>query len=207
MKRTALLLALLMGLISCNNQAKTKESFENLNSTVGVVDSVLKSNSMDKKPVVEIQQKWLLEFKGKSTNRLIWDERFSELKDFIIPDREVNLLGFPNTLKESFAAVIGGPPNEIKIDTTMNFMVASACRQHSCSEKGFLWFDLLSNKGVIAIVNHFPNRKYNDTPHLYISSKNYASKNQFKEQLIFEIKEWLKNEGLDIPESKWIYEF
>jgi len=205
MKKITLLLALLTGILSCNNQVK--KSIKNSSPFKGVVDTTIKSYPVDKKPVVEIQQKWLLEFKGKSTNTLIWDERFSELEDIVIPDREVNLLGFPNTLKESFTSVIGGPPNEIKIETNKNYMVASACRQHSCSEKGFLWFDLLANKGVIAIVNHFPNKMYNDTPHLYVSSKNVAAKNQLNEQLIFEIKEWLKNEDLDIPESRWTYEF
>ncbi len=205
MRKTALFLALLTGLLSCNNQVK--KSIDNSNPPKEVVDATLKSNPVDKKPVVEIQQKWLLEFKEKSTNALIWDKRFSELKDIIIPDREVNLLGFPNTLKESFNAVIGGPPNTIKLDTNKNYMIASACRQHSCSEKGFLWFDLLANKGAMAIVNHFPNKVYSNTPHLYIASKNYSCENELNEHLIFEIKEWLKNENLDIPESKWTYEF
>ncbi|PXX98930.1 hypothetical protein DF185_16285 [Marinifilum breve] len=160
-------------------------------------------NSINK----EIQFNWLLDFNEKSTNTLVHDKRFEELKEIVIPDRNLRLLGFDSTLKRTFTSVMGGPPNQVKIDTTQNYLVASACRRGSCSEKGFIWFDLLSNKGVIAIVNHFPTKDYSDQPHLYITSKNYQSQTELREMVISEIKAWLKTERLTIPQDYWTFDF
>ncbi|MFA8436896.1 MAG: hypothetical protein ACEPOZ_20505 [Marinifilaceae bacterium] len=176
-------------------------------STIALADSYKKSKQENKNSIPDISQKWLLEFDSKSTNALIWDKRFTEVKEMIIPDRNVHLLGFERTLKESLSMVMGGAPNPIKIDTTQNYMVASACRQNSCDEKGFIWYDLIANKGIIAIVNHFPLKKYTNTPHLYITSKNYKNLQEIKQSAIKEIKEWLKNENLEISQNNWTYEF
>ncbi len=153
---------------------------------------------------INYDNNWLLKYKDKTSNSLIRSEktRFSKIIKLIIPDRKSNLLGFKSSLESDFLKVIGGSPNKIKFKDNRH-MILSACRFHSCSEKGFMWFDLITSNGIIAIINYHPNGSYNKNPHLSISSKAYNSLYELPKIAVDQLEEWLKIEGLSIEKNRW----
>lgn len=151
----------------------------------------------------DFEHKWLIEYDGSTTNSLIWDNRFSKIVDLVIPESESNLLGFKSTIKSNFSEVIGGPPNDVSFSYRNRYMTISACRHHSCDEKGFMWFDLETNKGLIAIINFFPEGAYSKYQHLAITSKTYDSLNNIPESVLIQIEKWLMEEDVIINKTRW----
>lgn len=75
---------------------------------------------------------WMLSYADRSTNALIWDQRFNGVVEQSLPP---SLSG--TVLKD-----LGGPPNPVfVVGTTLS---ASACVAHSCPDKGFFWIDTIN---------------------------------------------------------------
>lgn len=72
---------------------------------------------------------WMLNYAGRSTNALIWDQR-------IIGVVEESL---PSSLSGTVLEGLGGPPNPVFV--VGHTLSASACVAHSCPDKGFFWID------------------------------------------------------------------
>ncbi|HWJ94965.1 MAG TPA: hypothetical protein VNT33_09600, partial [Telluria sp.] len=73
---------------------------------------------------------WVLSYQNKSTNEFIWDKRTESLVRRTLPPRFSRLV----------LGALGGPPDPV-IVTAGRFASMSACRAHSCIEKGFFWVD------------------------------------------------------------------
>ncbi|MFC0167331.1 lysozyme inhibitor LprI family protein [Pseudoduganella danionis] len=86
---------------------------------------------------------WLLQYEGKSTNQLIWDKRFVALVNSRVPP----------ALSDNVAMALGGPPDPVVVEDH-RYVSMSACRPHSCTEKGFLWIDAETGMGIGAF--HVP---------------------------------------------------
>jgi uncharacterized protein YecT (DUF1311 family) len=72
---------------------------------------------------------WMLSYKGRSTNALIWDHRINGVLEESLPP----------SLSGTVLERLGGPPNPIfVVGSTLS---ASACVPHSCPDKGFFWID------------------------------------------------------------------
>lgn len=80
---------------------------------------------------------WLLGYQGKSTNEFIWDKRARELVNTRIP----------SALSDDVLTALGGPPDPVVI-VDGRYASVSACRPHSCTEKGFLWVDTKTGIGL-----------------------------------------------------------
>ncbi|MRW92313.1 DUF1311 domain-containing protein [Duganella sp. FT80W] len=76
------------------------------------------------------QADWPLSYEGKSTNQFILDKRATQLVNSRLP----------SALSEQVLASLGGPPDAVLI-AQRRYVSVSACRPHSCDEKGFLWVD------------------------------------------------------------------
>lgn len=89
----------------------------------------------------------------ESTNQLIWDPAFREARQAFIGDRPAGWLYEDGTMLEQVAAVLGGPSKE-PVYFSDGLVRFSACRWHSCDEKGAV---VLTTEGeIIAIgVIHF----------------------------------------------------
>jgi uncharacterized protein YecT (DUF1311 family) len=73
---------------------------------------------------------WMLQYQGKSTNEFIWDKRAGTLVNTRVPAM----------LSDFLLAALGGPPDPVVVAGN-RYVSVSACRPHSCTEKGFLWVD------------------------------------------------------------------
>lgn len=83
------------------------------------------------------QSAWLLDYQGKSANELIWDRRTKRLVQTRVP----------SALSGKVLSGLGGPPNPVFV-VADRYVSTSACRAHSCIEKGFLWVDTHTGIGL-----------------------------------------------------------
>ncbi|WP_194768432.1 hypothetical protein [Tamlana sp. I1] len=148
---------------------------------------------------------WLFQYKNKTTNSLIWDQRFHRIHKKVVPRESFSyMLGFESTFTHIFNETIGGPPDNIVFNEERNYFVISACRLHSCDEKGFMWFDYNTEKGIVGIVHYFNKKEeYIDYPLLTIASNNFKSKKEIPESAILELKKWLQEKNLKIAPKDW----
>ena len=88
--------------------------------------------------------------KTTNTNQLIWKNEFKNLIKENIPTLEIYLgmtkKSETSILYDNFIEVLSGPPNELKFYNNGRYVVATACRHQSCSEKGLLWIDTQKKK-------------------------------------------------------------
>jgi hypothetical protein len=70
----------------------------------------------------------------RDTNELIWDKTFEGEVQRFLGRRRASYLGRPGGLADQMIEVLGGPPDDpTKIGSRFRF---TACRAHSCDEKG-----------------------------------------------------------------------
>jgi len=88
-----------------------------------------------------------------NTNRLVWDKAFQEALAEFIGDRPAGWLYEDGTMLGQVRAVLGGPPDR-PVHFGNNLIRFSACRHHSCDEKGAV---VLTTDGEIIAVGvlHF----------------------------------------------------
>jgi uncharacterized protein YecT (DUF1311 family) len=83
------------------------------------------------------QPAWLLAYRGKSTNELAWDGRTQRLVETLVP----------SSVSAKVLPALGGPPDPVFVASD-RYVSASACRPHSCTEKGFIWVDTQARIGL-----------------------------------------------------------
>jgi uncharacterized protein YecT (DUF1311 family) len=71
----------------------------------------------------------MLNYEGRSTNALIWDQRINGVVESSLP----------SSLSGTVLKGLGGPPNPVFV--VRPTLSASACVAHSCPDKGFFWID------------------------------------------------------------------
>ncbi|WP_149999633.1 hypothetical protein [Iodidimonas gelatinilytica] len=93
----------------------------------------------------------------RNTNRLMWDPAFREAREAFIGDRPAGWLYENGTMLGQVNTVLGGPPDE-PVYFSDNLVRFSACRPHSCDEKGAV---VLTTDGEIVAVGvlHFDNSR------------------------------------------------
>lgn len=75
------------------------------------------------------------------------------------------------TRQEALMTVLGGPPNDsIHPDDTS--IILTACRPHSCDEKGFFWVNSKDKTSVMAMIHFVYQGKFDKSPQLFLASKN-----------------------------------
>ena len=88
---------------------------------------------------------WIKTEKFSTTNSLTWEDKFLQMIKSNISSEKFYLGMSSNNKKislfDNFLKVLRGPPNKIKYLENDRYIVASACRAHSCPEKGFVWID------------------------------------------------------------------
>ncbi|AEG02813.1 hypothetical protein [Methylomonas methanica] len=89
----------------------------------------------------------------KTTNDLVWDAQFQALLKADLTDVSGALLGKPQPLSETLLSVLGGPDDAIVRPD--GWIIASACRQHSCDEKGLFAADVKSGARGYAVIGYF----------------------------------------------------
>ncbi len=88
-----------------------------------------------------------------NTNQLVWDQAFDDALADFIGDRPAGWLYEDGTMLGQVQAVLGGPSNA-PVYFSNNLVRFSACRHHSCPEKGAV---VLTTDGEIVAVGviHF----------------------------------------------------
>ena len=85
---------------------------------------------------------WLLAFKGKSMNQLVWDKRFTDLLKARLPRTAAKFwANGKQPLWETAINHLGGPPSDVEV-VDDRYVVSSACVAHFCDAKGVIWIDV-----------------------------------------------------------------
>lgn len=92
-------------------------------------------------PTVANGTAWVLDYAGDSANPFIWDRRTLKLIQARVP----------SAILENVLSGLGGPPNPF-IVLDHRYASTSACRAHSCMEKGFFWIDTLTGRALAAFI-------------------------------------------------------
>jgi uncharacterized protein YecT (DUF1311 family) len=126
---------------------------------------------------------WLLRYEGKSTNAFVWDKRATALVNTRVPP----------TLSRDVLNALGGPPDPVVV-VDGRYVSVSACRPHSCTEKGFLWVDTKTGTGLGA---------YHSSGTLRLGSNGIAADRipvQARQALI----SWLSEQDLQTESAEFI---
>ncbi|MBN8536077.1 MAG: hypothetical protein J0M15_03400 [Deltaproteobacteria bacterium] len=155
----------------------------------------------------QISWEWVKSSKGKSTNSVIRElKKLNFLKAELPTFRED--FGFEkrhkkSSLSDALLTVLGGPPDE-SISPNENSIVLTACRQHSCDEKGFYFADSKGKTSVMAIIHFIYEGKFDKAPQLFLASKNFKC-GEYPDLVKSQIKFWLESKKLN-PEKIYISE-
>lgn len=84
---------------------------------------------------------WVLDYAGDSANSFIWDKRTARLIDSRVPAM----------ISGNVRSNLGGPPSPFVV-LGHRYTSTSACRPHSCLDKGFFWIDTLTGRGLGASI-------------------------------------------------------
>jgi hypothetical protein len=103
---------------------------------------------------------WISTYVGKSTNDLIWNSQYQKAVEKFFGNQKNSYLGTRKAWKisDSMRSVLGGPPDTV-IQLDNGYIVASACRAHSCDEKGMLIYDPATNSIAFAMLHYFLEEK------------------------------------------------
>jgi hypothetical protein len=142
---------------------------------------------------------WVQISKGKNTNSIILDLQKNNFLKSELPTFEEDF-GFEkkhkkNSLDEALMTVLGGPPDD-SISPDNNSIVLTACRPHSCNEKGFYWANSKDKGSVMAMVHFVYQGKFDKSPQLFLASKNFKC-GEYPEAVSIQIKSWLKSKKLN----------
>ncbi len=102
---------------------------------------------------------WLLPSQGASAEGIRWDKRYDHLLSRSVPKVSI-YLGMskskapPPPLLSAVREVMGGL-DESLVETDGRYIMLSACRLHSCQEKGFVWIDTVQGAVVGGVVHFF----------------------------------------------------
>lgn len=115
----------------------------------------LRSRYATRGPAASDTFHWLADYDGKSTNAVVWGDRFGNLLNEFVPQTSVYLemTDGPEPLIETVQEVLSGPPEDVII-LEGRFVVLVASRHRSAVEKGLLWLDLESSAGIGAVVHY-----------------------------------------------------
>lgn len=88
----------------------------------------------------DVDYKWLLTYKGKSTNQVRWDPRFPSLLESGLPDYRVQWWE-NSALPDAAFTLLSGPPDMVMIESN-RYVTLSAAVAHDAQSKGLLWIDI-----------------------------------------------------------------
>lgn len=141
----------------------------------------------------------------KNTNQIFYKKEFQELLKKNIPNKSY-YFGSTNknqkeTVLEAFSKVLSGPPNKIIFQGNNNrYVILSACRQHSCDEKGFLWIDT-EKKILTGIIIHyfFDDAPYDKRGYAFMFTNRPVKFVGRPDEFSAEVKNWTENTSKVIP--------
>lgn len=141
----------------------------------------------------------------KYTNQIFHKKEFQEFLKKNIPDKSYYFGSTKNnkkeTVLEAFKKVLGGPPNKIIFKGNDNrYVILSACRQHSCDEKGFLWIDT-EKKILTGIIIHyfFDDAPYDKRGYAFMFTNRPVKFVGQPDEFSTEVKNWTENTSKVIP--------
>jgi len=101
-------------------------------------------------------------------------------------------------LIESFMKVLRGPPNDVVYIDDNKYIFTSACRLHSCMEKGVLFIDT-EKKHTIGLIRHYFINDSEMSADFLIFSKNHQSFDEIPEAFIQMVKKWITTSHANEP--------
>ena len=146
----------------------------------------------------------------ENTNRLIWDPAFREARHAFIGDRPAGWLYKDGTMLDQVSAVLGGPPDE-PVNFSDGLVRFSACRGHSCDEKGAVVLTTEGEIVAVGVLHYDISRTRSGHPMLTILTRQRDDRFQLAadhlvawyEKVVTDYNNWLKeNYGLSGTSDK-----
>ncbi|MBP5857459.1 hypothetical protein KAJ83_10605 [Marivibrio halodurans] len=137
-----------------------------------------------------------------NTNRLIWSDEIDVFLDRNITHHDPLYLGMTGendaqNFEYHLRSVLGGAPDDIDI-TDQSTIFFSACRSHSCDEKGFVWIDSARDRQIFGIVSFFFNSDFfNREGYLVIHTDDYSSFEETPGSFKNRLNDWRKEKKLE----------
>jgi hypothetical protein len=156
----------------------------------------------------EANWEWVQTSKGKNTNSIIWElQKVNFLKSELPAFKED--FGFKrknkkSSLDEALMEVLGGPPDE-SVSRDESSIVLTACRPHSCDEKGFYWVNSKDKTSIMAIIHFVYQGKLDKSPQLFLASKNYKC-GQYPDAANIQMNFWLKSKKVTPLKIRCLYD-
>ena len=134
-----------------------------------------------------------------STNHLIWSEEFVSFIERNLNSKKKFDLGMTrNGKKESLSyhllEVLGGPPDDVEVKDGV--LIISACRHHSCPEKGLVWIDTRSNKEIFVILNYGYDDKNSPEGNFLIFSNDFDTPQELPGEFVADFSNWKNKKKL-----------
>src|SRR5688572_15158692 len=123
---------------------------------------------------------WPLEYRDRSTNAFIWDERAAPLVEATVPA----------PLATRVLEGLGGPPDPVN-EAGARYVSASECVPHACMVKGFYWIDTVTGA---ALGGHFLDGPGIGDNTLELGSRSFAA-DEIPPQAITAVRAWLTDVG------------
>jgi hypothetical protein len=134
---------------------------------------------------------WLKGFAGKTTNALAWEPRFKPDVLGALPVKPFKMLSrTAQPLPAIALELVGGSPDLVRVSGG-RFVVASACRHHSCIEKGLVWVDTKQGRIGFAALHYVWDGEVSKLASLFIASNGTFGADTMPQEFRDAVSGWL----------------
>lgn len=139
--------------------------------------------------------RYFLTYAGSDTNHLVLDKQFRIATErFFHKHEDAYLTARKQLTSKTMIEALHGPPDKIRVIHD-RYLIASACRAHSCPEKGLVVMDTKTGDMAYAIVHYSmdwskqSDASYNQSGLLTVFFRKGAG-DAFKDFVQLRVKEW-----------------
>lgn len=136
-----------------------------------------------------------VKFANRSTNELVLDKEFKEIaRNFFGKEKDHYLSAKSSLTSDTVIEVLHGRPQKVTLKDN-HYLIASACRAHSCREKGIAIMDIDSGQIGYGIVHYSldwsdkSRKSHNKEGYLTVFTKKSAT-SEFKERFMDIVHSW-----------------
>jgi hypothetical protein len=141
------------------------------------------------------EDKWLLSYRGKTTNQARWDPRLAKLLEAGLPNVHAPFYDTSERLAVVALTALSGPPDDVSIESD-RYVTLAACVPHVGEHKGLLWVDTGAPEPemIFAAVDQDAGDEAKAALYLYTRSAPFAEK--LPPQFISSLTNFLSTKGI-----------
>ena len=139
--------------------------------------------------------KWLLSYRGETTNRVRWDSRFPELLDSGLPHIHASFYNLHDKLPKIALDALSGTPDPVAVESD-RYVTLAAVVPEVGELKGLLWIDTEAplSEMIFAALNQDPAKTNQASLALYTRSTAFTRR--LPPQFTASLRAWLSRKGI-----------